>query len=595
MCATFAAFHPAWSYDFGRFDGFVWDDDDHYLSDPLIAAPDGWWRIWVDPQPGIVGQEGGAAVWNYWPLSRSSFWLDRHLFGVDANGRPDLRASHLVNVGLHALNAVLVFLLLRRLRVPGAALAGLIFAVHPVTVESVAWLTERKNVLSTCFVLLAALAWLGFLERGGGRRYAQSVLLFLLALMAKTATVMFPVVLVLLQWARREPFTPRALRRLAPFFGLSLIAGLTSIHFERRYISSGAVFTASFAERIAGAGQIVWFYLGKLLFPVDLAFNYPRWQIDPAAITSYGPTLAVAIVAALLFGLRDRGARPVALALGSFVALLFPVLGFFDLYGMRYARVADHWQYLPAIAVIALVTAALTRAADRFGGAHPRRRLIARCGLAGVSSALLALLAFATWQQSGAYRDSETLWRHTLARQPDSAIAHNNLGTWLRGRGRLDEADAQFRLAIEADPDFAEPYLNRGNLIHATTGDLERAAPFWRQALERDADQPIALYNLSLHAFARRDIEGTEALLVRALAAEPTFPLALEMLGRLHESRGRAFESVPYFERARALATARRADARGVTRPIGCAIALVLIGAAAVSVDEERHRASLGA
>jgi len=157
---AFAVFLPAYAYDYDEHAGFVWDDDDHYLNDRLVNADDGWWRIWLDPQPGVVQSTDAAWVWNYWPLTRSSFWVDRHLFGVWDGGRPNLLASHLVNVGLHALNALLLLVVLRRLGVPGAELAALLFAVHPVTVESVAWITERKNLLSTLFFLLALASWL---------------------------------------------------------------------------------------------------------------------------------------------------------------------------------------------------------------------------------------------------------------------------------------------------------------------------------------------------------------------------------------------------------------------------------------------------
>ncbi|MCA9511816.1 MAG: hypothetical protein KC560_13990, partial [Myxococcales bacterium] len=345
VAVAFAAYAPAYAYDFAKWDGYVWDDDDHYLHDPLIAAPDGWWRIWLDPRPGLVGTQGGAAVWNYWPLTRGSLWLDRHLFGELAPGRPNLFATHVANVALHALNAVLVFLVLRGLGVPGALLAGFVFAVHPVTVESVAWITERKNLLSTACFLLAVDAWRRLAAGGRARWYVATAAFHLLALMAKTSTVVLPVVLALLHFGARRRFDARTCARLAPLFAMSLVAGVTSIVFERDFIDAGGAVTASLAERVAIAIRIPWFYLAKVVAPVGLAFNYPRWRIDGLGALEIALGAATVGLACGAFALRDRHplARPVAVGLGAFLAGLFPVLGVFDLYGMRYANVADHW------------------------------------------------------------------------------------------------------------------------------------------------------------------------------------------------------------------------------------------------------------
>ena len=351
---VFVVFIPAYAYDYQRHDGFVWDDDDHYLNDHLVRAHDGWWRIWLDPQPGVVGETGGAVVWNYWPLTRMTFWIERRLWGLDPRGTPRLLGSHVVNVALHAANAVLLLALLRRLRLPGAELAALLFAVHPVGVESVAWITQRKALLSTLFFLASLVGWLRFTASGAARWYLFTSAAFLLALMAKTTTVMFPVVLVLLHWYQQQPWTRRAVLRLAPIFAMALVAGVTSIVFERYIGSTGEAWSASLAERVAAAGMITWFYLGKLILPLGLSFNYPRWQIDVTAVSSYLPSAAVLGVGALLWRFRSGWARPWILALGCFLVNLFPVLGFLDVYGMRYAHVADHWQYLAGISILAL-------------------------------------------------------------------------------------------------------------------------------------------------------------------------------------------------------------------------------------------------
>lgn len=564
-------YQPSYGYDPLRHEGYVWDDDDHFLNDPLIRASDGWWRVWVDPQPGIVGAAGGAVVWNYWPLTRMSFWVDRHLWGADANG---LVAARLTNVALHALNALLLGLVLRQLQIPGATLAAFLFAVHPVTVESVAWITERKAVLSTSLFLVALAGWLRFTATARARWYLFASAAFLLALMAKTSTVMFPVLLVLLHGYERRPWTRNAVLQLAPFFAMSLVAGVTSIVFERFFIGSqGELFAASAAERVATAGRITWFYLGKTILPLGLSFNYPRWEIDASALQSYLPAAAVVAVAAMLWRFRSGWARGWILALGCFLANLFPVLGCFDIYGMRYAQVADHWVYLACTSIVALEAALFASVPQG----------IARAAAGAVAALVLVGFAALTWQQSAAYVDRATLWQHTLERAPTSFVANNNLGTILLAEGRYDEALAHFRRAIEAEPTFPEAHVNAGNALDAS-GRTAEAIPHWTEAVTLDPRQSIALYNLSVaHLKANRFAEA-EALALRALAVDPRDARALGALRYLYEQQGRAASIEPFEARAQAPArTDRVAGGRSIALAIWSAMGVALAGCVAVA------------
>ncbi len=590
---TFVVFLPAYAYDYTRHDGTVWDDDDHFLEDPLIRAEDGWWRIWLDPQPGIVGVAGGSTVWNYWPLTRTSFWVERHLWGVDERERPNLLASHVTNVALHALNALLVLLVLRQLRLPGAELAALLFAVHPVTVESVAWLTERKAVLSTTLFGVSLVGWLRFEDTGRARWYAFTSGAFLLALMSKTSTVMFPVVLVLIHLFRGQPWTSRRILRLAPFFAMSLVAGITSIVFENFFIGSeGDAWSVGLGERLAAAGMIVWFYVGKLLLPLGLSFNYPRWQIDPAYWVSYLPSVALVAAAFVLWRFRKGWARPWILGLGSFVASLFPVLGFFDIYGMRYAHVADHWVYLPCIPVLALVAGLVASFPDWISRSRPGSLGTARIGVGAFAILAVGALGWLTWQQSGAYVDAETLWEHTLEREPDSFIAHNNLGTRRLAEGRHDDAIAHFRRAIEVAPRVAEAHLNLGNAINASTGDLARAEPHWVRASELDPGQAQALYNLAALRLQQGRLAEAEGLLRRALEARPTYERAFLRLLWLFRQQGRPQAIEPHREAAREVLEARGEGGRSVALGIWAAMAVALAACAAVGVLEARRPAA---
>ena len=577
----FAVFWPAYAIDYDQHAGFVWDDDDHYLNDHLVNSDDDWWRIWFDPQPGVVRASDGAWVWNYWPLTRSSFWVDRHLFGTWEDGRPNLLASHLINVALHAANAILLLFALRRLRVAGAELAALFFVLHPVTVESVAWITERKNLLSTFFFLTALWSWLRFRDTPSPRGYLATTGAFLLALMGKTSTVMFPVVLVLIHWYRREPWSVRSLARLAPFFAMSLVAGVTSILFERLFIDAGQASPVSgWPERVAVSGHIAWFYFAKDLLPIGLAFNYPRWQIDPAAWKSYLPTLSAIAVLAGLWLQREGWARPFVLALASFGALLFPVLGFLDLYGMRYAHVADHWQYLACIPVIALAAGLLET--------QTRNRLALRVV---ISAFVVTGFAWLSFTHAGAYVDDEALFADTLERQPGSVLANNNFGNRLLAQRRYEESIPYFERAIESGATIAAPYVNMGVATEMVTGNLAEGAYWYGRALELDPEQPQALHYLAVERLAASRPEEAEALLRRALDAHPTYLAGLELLAQVLRDEGRSVEIFPLLERAKEPVASQVAGGRELMLGVWGAMTLALLGAAAVSYEVSRSNA----
>lgn len=587
LAAALASYLPSYRYDADRHEGFVWDDDDHFLHDPLIRADDGWWRIWLDPMPGIVGAAGGAVVWNYQPVTRTSFWVDRHLWGADANGTPNLVAARVTNVVLHALNAFLLFVVLRQLRMPGATAAALLFAVHPLAVESVAWITERKTVLPTALFLVSLAGWLRFAASGRARWYVFTSASFLFAVLAKASTVMFPVVLALLHWYERRPWTRRAVLRLAPLFATSLVAALTTIAFERYVIGSqGEAFSASLGERVATAGRIAWFYLGKSVLPVDLSFNYPRWRVDAAAPASYLPAAAIVLVAALLWRFREGWARPWILALGCFLANLFPVLGFFDFYGMRYAHVADHWAYLASLSVVALAAGLGASLPERVERTRPRLAPAVRA--AAIAAGCLVFTAFGalTWRQSSAYVDRSTLWRHTLDRQPGSYLANNNLGVLLLERGAYEQAVAHFQSAVAAEPSFPEARVNLGNALDAS-GRTPEAIPHWRRALELDPRQSVALHNLAVADINAGRLGEAEALARRAHEFDPRDPLALRALQHVFARQGRPSAIDEFVARAqRPPETDRVRRGRTVVAAVWAALALALGGVVLVARSE---------
>jgi tetratricopeptide (TPR) repeat protein len=468
--ATFVAYAGAWDA------GFIWDDEDYVLQNPLLRAPDGLWRIWFSP----------SELPQYYPLVHTTFWIEHQLWGVQPLG------YHLVNVALHALNAVLFVGILRKLEVPGALLAGLLFALHPVHVESVAWITERKNVLSGALYLLSLGAWLRYTD-GGPRRsmWWSSFALFILALLSKTVTCSLPAVFLLLAWWR-APAEVSGLRAAMarfsatiPFFVVGFAAAMVTAALERGHVrADGPEFAFSIADRVLIAGRALWFYAGSLLWPFGTCFNYPRWVLDASDPVQWAyPIGAAVLLVALVRAIPRLGRTPVFVAL-CFGGSLVPALGFFNIYPMRYSFVADHFQYLANLAPLALVAALGARVAlSRTPTVQTAMK---------VSAALLAaLLGGLTYRSLDAYRDVESLWTVTVAANPDSWLARTNLAGYQIQRGELDRAieSLEHSLAVQrrSGHEATETWMALG-LAHWRGGQLEDARAAFEAGRRADPD-----------------------------------------------------------------------------------------------------------
>src|ERR1035441_9200976 len=409
ILATLMADQPAWH---GQ---RLWDDDKP-LTQPELRSLSGLGRIWTD-----IG-----ATQQYYPLSFTAFWVQHRLWGDSTLG------YHLVNILLHCLSALLFLAILRWLEVPGAWLAAAIFALHPVHVESVAWMSQLKNTLSGLLYLSSVLAYLGFDRTRKKRLYALALGLFLLALLSKTATVTLPAALLVIFWWKRGRLSwKQDASPLAPFFLAGLAAGLVTICLERGlYGAQGADFQFSLLERCLIAGHAIWFHLGKLLWPADLLFIYPRWQISQAAWPQYLYPAAVLALLAGLWRLLYWSRAPLA-ALLLFIGALFPTLGFFNVSTFRYTFVNDHHQYLASLGIIALVAAGVTKAWGRIQSPKskvqspmspsprpsPHRMERGRSFLRAMScGALVLALGILAWRQARIYVGEETLWGITAAR-----------------------------------------------------------------------------------------------------------------------------------------------------------------------------------
>jgi tetratricopeptide (TPR) repeat protein len=600
VAATLLAYWPALR------NGFVWNDPD-YVTRPELRSLHGLERIWR--QVGATEQ--------YYPALHSAFWVEHRLWGDAPLG------YHLANILLHAAAACLFGLVLRRLAVRGAWLGALLFALHPVAAESVAWVSEQKNTLSTVFYLLAALLYLRWRydagERGqaatasrtgggGLTPYLLATICFVLAILSKSVAATLPAaLLVVLWWKEGRLSWRRDVAPLLPWFAAAAAGGLFTAWVERRYIGAeGDDFALSFVQRTLIAGRAAWFYLGKLVWPVHLVFIYPRWTVDPGSPWQYVFPLGAVATLGALWLIRDQARGPLAGAL-LFVGSLFPVLGFFNVYAFVFSFVADHFQYLACLGLLALAAAGLAAALK------PLPSWLSWAATA----VLLGMLGTGTWRQCGRYHDLATFYQAIITDNPRAWLAHYNLGNLLREEGRNPEAIAQYQQALryKADypqaennlglaltetgqpgaalahyqasirlrptyaqahnnlatalrvlgrnaeaipeyeealrlkPDYAEAEYNLGLVLRATGRNPEAAAHF-RSALRLQPDFPAALNDLANSLRDAGDAPAALAAYEQALRLRPDYPEALNNLGNTLVALGRSPEAVSRFEQA---------------------------------------------
>ena len=515
--AVVMAYQPVWHA------GFIWDDDVYVTENKLLTSPDGLQRIWFSTD----------SPSQYFPLVYTSFRLERHLWGLNPAG------YHWVNILLHAGNALLLWLLLHRLNIRAAGLAAALFALHPVQVESVAWITERKNILSLFFCLLTLLAWNAFVTRRSQRPgvfYLLALCAYPLALFSKTTACTLPVAMLLLLWLKSDPIDWRRLMQVAPFFILGVGMGLLTLWWERyRVGTSGGIFAMSPLVRLLVACQGVWFYLGKLLWPVHLTFSYPRWIINPADPTAYlWIFVGIILCIALFFARRILGRGPETAAL-FYLATLSPLLGFVMLYTFRYTFVADHYQYAACIGPLTLFAAGLSFFAARFKG----RQMMLEA-FSGV--VLLIVLGTMTLHQANAYKDVESIWRDTIAKNPGSWLAHSNLGRRLLQKGEYQEAMIEYQEALRINPRDVDTLVFLGNTL-LNQGKADEAFSYYERALEINPDNPEAHVNLAVILANRgRTEEAIEhdrkalQLNPKLLGARLNLAVGLVRIGRFEEA-----------------------------------------------------------
>ncbi len=466
--------------------GFIWDDNKYVTENPLLTAPDGLYRIWFSTD----------SPSQYFPLTYTLLRAEYQLWGLNPAG------YHTVNVAIHCINALLLWVILRRLSIPGAWLASAIFALHPVQVESVAWITERKNTLMLLFSLLSILCWVKFVfdnqsDRKAVLLYAGSLVFCALALFSKATACTLPAALLLILWLKHSPVTPRRLAQIVPYIAMGVGIGLLVMWWEKHHQGMGVNLGLSSTEKTLIAGRALWFYLWKLVWPVNLTFSYPRWNIDETDVWQYAWPAASALVLVCAWIWRKRLGRGAVTAMLFFPAMLFPMLGFFSLYTFVYTFVADHYQYMASIGPIAIV-AGITAMVYRRSGENVKFIIVPAV------SVLLITLGALTWQQCGAYKNLDTLWADTLKKNPDSWLAHGQIGHSLYSQGKFDEALSHINRVLELaaevkkmDPRaYANAYHNKG-LILADKGEWENASEQFKMELEIEENFALAHYFLA--------------------------------------------------------------------------------------------------
>lgn len=524
---TCAAYYPAIHA------GFIWDDDFYVTENHLLTAPDGLRRIWFTTE----------SPSQYFPLTYSVFMIERRLWDLNPMG------YHLVNIALHAINAILVFLLFTRLKLRRAWMAAAIFALHPVHVESVAWITELKNTLSGMFYLLAMLSYLHFEDNQQWRWYAQAFVLFALALLSKTVVLTLPLVILLVGWWRRGRITWREANLLLPFLVLGLAMGLLSSWWEiNQQGTTGEVFDFSFFQRVLLSGRALCFYVLKLLWPVNLTFSYPQWTLNPLALGQYGWHLGLLLLLLVLWQLRKKWGRGPLTGVAIFMVTLAPMLGFVNYYTMRYSFVADHYQYLASLGLIAVLVDGISWGFKRcmemadYTTAERLKKVEAFIGLI-----VVLMLGILTWQQTYAYRDSETLWMDTLKKNPQSWMAYNNLGIIRSEQGNLEDGIEYFTKALTLNPAHVEAYNNLG-AAYTKLDRLAEAIAAYEQALAIMPNHPKTRNNRGIIYAKEGKLDYAIEEYKKAVSVRPRYIEAWYNLGNTYLKKDSLDEAIAAYK-----------------------------------------------
>ena len=510
---------------------WLWDDSLYITDNPLLRNPDRLWKAWFEP---------GSFV-EYYPIQETVQWLQWQLWGMDTLG------YHLTNVFLHILSALLVWRLLSKFGLRLAWLGGLIFAIHPVQVESVAWIVELKNTLSLPPFLLAMCAWIDYEERGKARDYWLALGLFLIAMLCKITMATFPVVILLHAWWKRDRIVWNDIKTSLPFWLISLALGFATIwvgqHYqEYNHDSSDVIILGGNLSKLACAGLAFAFYFSKCFLPVDLMPTYPQWIVDPPMLWQFLPWVVFGCVISWLWTKRESWGRHALLGLGFFLILLAPFLGFKSISYMSFTWVMDHFLYIPIIGLIGLFVAALGQLEIQLPASF-------RLYGTGLIIAALACLAFASRGYAAIYVNSVTLWTYEIQQNPHAYLAHNNLGSAFFKEGQLTEAEAQFEESMQIKPNDANTHNNLGSIL-VQLGRPSDAISQYEEALRIAPDFGEAHDNLGLAFLQTGQVDQAKEQFEQALRTKPDNAEANYNLGTVLFKAGQMPEAIMHYRHA---------------------------------------------
>lgn len=527
VLAVILTYLPVWHA------GFIWDDDLVLTTNPVIVGPLGLKEIWTTSAADIC------------PLTLTTFWVEHALWGLAA------LPYHVINVLLHAACAVLLWRVLLSLQVPGAWLGAALWALHPLQAESVAWIAEMKNTQSGLFFLLSIFYFVRWLRAGETqkrdvRSYAFALLFAALAMASKSSTIILPVVLCLCAWWVQGRWHWRNAERIIPFFLMSIAVYVVS-RWTQKLDGSEApdwvqAWMQSWPQRIVTAGDAIWFYLGKLIWPHPLLPIYPRWQVEAGQGMSYLPLLAVVVGLFLSWLKRDSWSRPWLFASAYFLAALLPVLGLVNLSFFRYSLVSDHFQYLAGMGPMALAGAGLVSLAHLV---LPNQAKLTPALGAG----LLLLLGLLSWQRATVYQNEDSLWADTLAHDSNCWVAQNNVGNSLCEKGQVEEGMAHLQKALEIYPNFVEA-LGNLSVVVSRQGQIDQAIAYARRAVEINPNYATGHEDLGVALFEKGQIDDAMAQFQQALAIKPNYANAYDSLGIVDMKKGDVDAAIMQFQKA---------------------------------------------
>jgi protein O-mannosyl-transferase len=508
--------------------GFIWDDDRHLTGNPFVINFEGLKPLWLDVR----------ATQQYYPLTSTSFWVEYRLWGLNPLG------YHIDNVLLHTMNAIVLWRILVFLGVPVAWLVSAVFALHPVHAESVAWITERKNLLSGFFYLLSLYTFLRFYFSGlkvfssenlvknrSGLFYGLSLFFFICAIFSKSLTCTLPAAVLLLFWWKQDRIDLKVVRLMVPYFVIGL--GLATLTIWLEKVNAGALgseWDYSFWDRLIIAGRALWFYIGKLIWPFPIIFTYPMWSIDDTVWWQYLYPVTFLLLIYILWRLRGKIGRGPLTAILFFAGSVLPALGFFNIYYMRFSLVGDHFQYLPSIGILLIAVVGVSRLTGK--------------SFLVFAVLLLIGLGHLTWKQVPIYKNDFTLWSDTVQKNPNAWMAHYNLANVFIAEKKTQEAEIHYREAIRIKSDFALAPYNLGNIL-LTQKKIREAVVQYQTTIRIKPDFVDAYNNLGVALLSEGKTEEAITQFQKALELKPDFADARNNLKVARQTSGSQHDAEP--------------------------------------------------